>query len=59
MKYALVDNSGTVKNIIAYDPAEPYGPYTPPDGVTLTQINNWVEIEGNVNDPEPTPVPQP
>jgi len=50
-EWALVDANGIVQNIIVYDGSSPY---TPPQGLTLEQVNNWVQIGQNVNTPQPT-----
>ena len=45
MKWALVNTSGEVVNVIAYDGAE----YTPPNGLALEQIEDHLEIGDNVH----------
>jgi hypothetical protein len=59
MKWALVDSSGMVQNVIEYDGVTEY---TPPEGISLQQVNEWVQI-GKAHDaaePIPEPViPQP
>jgi len=50
MKWALVDTSGIVQNVIAYDGISEY---TPDSAVALEQVNNWINIGDNKNAPEP------
>lgn len=52
MKYALVNISNIVVNVIAYNPNSEY---TPPSGLTVESVNDWVEIGDAVSMPEPTP----
>ena len=56
MKWALVDSNNVVQNTIAYDPALPHGPYTPPDGLTLMEVNDWCEKDQPVTDTPPVVV---
>jgi len=49
MKWALVNSDGIVQNVIVYEGA----PYTPSEGLTLQQVNSWVNIGSHINDPEP------
>ena len=50
MKWALVEND-IVKNVIVYDEQSSY---TPPEGQSLIQVNDWIDIGENINLPEPT-----
>lgn len=50
MQWALVDKNNIVRNIIMYDGESPY---TPPDWLTLMQINSWVNIGDNIDIPPP------
>lgn len=49
MKWALVDDSNIVQNIIIYDGKSNY---TPPKGFSLRQIEDWIEIGLNADLPE-------
>jgi hypothetical protein len=49
MKWALVDSDNIIQNVIAYDGADEY---IPPQGVTLQQVNDWLHIGDNVNQPQ-------
>ena len=51
MNWCLVDAAGFVKGIIVYNGTDPY---TPAEGLTLQQVNNWVQVGQNINTPEPT-----
>jgi hypothetical protein len=50
MKWALVDNTNTVQNLIVYDGV---AAYTPPEGLTLQQVNPWVQIGQLSTIPQP------
>ena len=50
MNWALVDANGIVQNLIAYDGKTPY---SPPTGMTLEQVNPWVQVGQNIDTPEP------
>ena len=52
MKWALIDENGIVKNLIAYDGA---ALYTPTAGLTLQQVNPWVQVGQNADTSEPLP----
>lgn len=54
MKWALVDSDDIVRNIIIYEESLPY---TCPEWLTLTEINDWVNIGDNKDIPEPLPLP--
>jgi len=60
MQWAFVDNNNIVDNIIMYDGVSQF---TPPDGLSLQQINDWVGIGQNINVSEPSyptpPAPNP
>jgi hypothetical protein len=53
MKWALVDAGNVVKNLIVYDGVSRY---IPPDGLSIIQVNDWVEIGELVDKAEPSPV---
>jgi hypothetical protein len=40
MKWALVNSENVVINIIVYEGS----PFSPPDGLSLLEINDWVDI---------------
>lgn len=51
MKWALVNNENLIENIISYDgEAE----YSPPDGLQLIEVNDWLNIGDDINLNEPT-----
>lgn len=50
MKWALIDSSDIVRNIIVISPDIPY---TPADYFSLEEVNDWV----NIGDPKDTPEP--
>ena len=52
MKWALIDPNGQVINIIIYDGVSEF---QAPGGVTLLQVNDWINIGDNKNDPKPVP----
>jgi Domain of unknown function (DUF4376) len=52
MKWALVDHDSICQNIIHYEVGSGY---QPPEGFYLLQVNDWINIGDNINDPEPTP----
>lgn len=52
MKYALVNASNVVENLIIYREGSQY---TPPAGLTLRQVNDWVKINDDADINEPLP----
>ena len=57
MKWALINEDGMVVNIIAYDGK---APYRPADGLSLVEVNDWVEIgEHKDADKKPSVVEDP
>jgi len=50
MKYALVDSDNIVQNIIVYYEG---ANYTPAEGLTVQQVNDWVKILDHKDTPEP------
>lgn len=50
MQYAIIDRSGTIKNIIVYDGNSPYNPG---ENFTIELVNDWLGIGMNKDDPEP------
>lgn len=42
MSWALVDDSGKIKNIIVYNG---HDPYTPPDGLKLIEVSDDKKID--------------
>lgn len=59
MRWALVDANSVIQNLIEYDPALPHGPYTPPDGLTLQEVNDWLVAGNNTGDPVSVPIVNP
>ena len=53
MKWALVDTNEIVVNVIAYDGVSEYAV---PEGLSLEEVNDWVDIGQATDVPEPTPV---
>lgn len=51
MKWALVDGSSIVQNIISYDGVSAY---QPPQGLQLLEVNDWVHIGDNKDIAQPT-----
>lgn len=51
MQWALVDLNSIVQNIISYDGKSSY---TPPIGLTLMQVNSWINIGMNINTLKPS-----
>jgi hypothetical protein len=54
MRMALVDDKGIVKNVIVYDPSKEWNP---PAGLTLVEVNDWVNIDDAYDKPLPPPPP--
>ena len=52
MKWALIDSNEIVQNLIEYDGTEKY---SPPDDMSLVQVDDWVEI-GMYSDADKPPV---
>ncbi len=52
MKWALVDNDLICRAVIVYNGEDAY---TPPEGLTLEQVNDWIAVDDNINAPEPQP----
>ena len=50
MKWALVDSNNIVQNVIVYDGVSPY---TPPDSLSAQQVNDWLNIGDDINEPQP------
>lgn len=50
MKYGLVDSNNVLQNVIIYDGNSLY---TPTSGLTIEQINDWIQIGENINTPQP------
>jgi hypothetical protein len=55
MKYALVDANNIVQNLIVYSEGSNY---TPEEGLSVQQVNEWINIGDNKDAPEPLP-PEP
>lgn len=53
MKWGLVDSNLICQSVIVYDPTNLY---TPPDGLTLQEVNDWIVPGDNINTSEPIPV---
>lgn len=53
MNWALVNESGIVENIIEYDGVEPY---IPADGLSLLEINDWIDISDHKDAAKKPPV---
>jgi len=51
MKYALVDFNGIVQNIVVYDGSSVY---TPPAGLKLTKVNDWLNIGDHISKESPS-----
>lgn len=49
MKWAWIDSNNIVRNIIVYDGI---AKYSPPEGYTLEEINDWVNILDSKDIPE-------
>lgn len=54
LKYALIDADNIIRNVIDYDGSSQY---KPPAGLRLQQVESWLDIGHNANDPEPPPPP--
>lgn len=54
MQYALVDSNNVVKNFIV----PPVGEWVPPVGLTVQQVNDWVEVGQDTGTPQPSPTTQ-
>lgn len=59
MKYALVNKDSIIENVVAHDPALPHGGYEPPTGLSIMEVNDWLNIGDNINAPEPVYTPTP
>jgi len=55
MRYALVDANDLVVNVIEYDGVQPY---KPKDGLSLIEVNDWIEIGDNKDTEKKPPVVQ-
>lgn len=51
MKWALVDSDSIIKNIIIYDGISEY---SPPDGLNLTQVEDWLNMNEHIDSPQPS-----
>lgn len=54
MKWALVDERNIVRNVIVYNGVDKY---TPPEGLRVMEVNDWVEKEEGVDKAAPPPSP--
>lgn len=52
LKYALIDADNIIRNIIEYDGVSAY---KPPTGLRVQQVEDWLDIGHNANDPAPPP----
>lgn len=52
MKWALVDPSNIVMNLIVYDGV---AEFTPPSSLTLRQVEDWIRIDQDADAPKPVP----
>lgn len=51
MKWALINVDNIVESLIVYDG---FSPYEPAQGLSLKQINDWVQISQSIDQPEGT-----
>lgn len=50
MRYALVDENNVVVNVIEYNGSDPY---TPPAGLTIKSVDDWIDIGHDADLPLP------
>lgn len=54
MKYALIDSNGLIQNLIVHNPSSSY---TPPSGLAIASVNDWLHVGQHITDAAPTSTP--